>query len=311
MGRMGLSQLKTWRVNERTYQDAGHWPDPTVGLSTQHSALGGTDGREDSVVSRLWSLGPRQSSVVCVVSGQKRGGGSIGARGNQWRPSFCPFFFLVAIGLASRNKERAGGDRRGEADECCDGMRECFLWRRGTCRSWASMACRLPPSRSRASSEASVLLFFLVEGGPWCGNVCGFRRDSACHLAPASVSCRADSRRRVALHEWDRRHNLGRGATPTRTHIRPRPPARDNNPSRKLIEDDGRAVRGPTSLLLARGRPTKSTDRTKEQRRKKAAHFAFFSLQHAADDGRRTTDDTQQHPESHVLSSVPPAAHCN
>lgn len=29
---------------------------------------------------------------------------------------FLSFFFLVAIGLASRNKERAGGDRRGEAD---------------------------------------------------------------------------------------------------------------------------------------------------------------------------------------------------
>lgn len=133
------------------------------------------------------------------------------------------------------------------------------------------------------------LLFFCSfwwRGGPWCGNVCGFRRDSACHLAPASVSCRADSRRRVALHEWDGRCNLGRGATPARTHIRPRPPARDNNPSRKLIEDDGRAVRGPTSLLLARGRPTKSIDRTKEQRRKKAAHFAIFPLQHAADDGR-------------------------
>lgn len=172
----------------------------------EHSALSTRrDGREGGLC-RLSSLVSRPSSVVCRLCrlwAEKRWRINWGPR-KSMASLFLSFFFLVAIGLASRNKERAGGDRRGEADECCDGMRECFLWRRGTCRSWASMACRLPPSRSRASSEASVLLFFLVEGGPWCGNVCGFRRDSACHLAPASVSCRADSRRRVALHEWDR-----------------------------------------------------------------------------------------------------------
>lgn len=89
------------------------------------------------------------------------------------------------------------------------------------------------------------------------------------------------------------------GPTPTRTHIRPRPPARDNNPSRKLIEDDGRAVRGPTSLLLARGRPTKPIDRTKEQRRKNEGRsFCFFFLQHAADGGRRTTCSSTRNPTS-------------
>lgn len=131
-------------------------------LSTQHSE-GRTGGRTlSSLVSGLSALVSRQSSVSSL--GRKEVADQLAPR-KSMASLFLSFFFLVAIGLALRNKEREGGDRRGEADECCDGMRECFLWRRGTCRSWASLSCRLPPSRSRASSEASVLLFFLVEGG--------------------------------------------------------------------------------------------------------------------------------------------------
>lgn len=170
------------------------------------------------------------------------------------------------------------------------------------------MSCRLPPSRSRASSEASVLLFFWWRGGAWGGNVCGFRRDSACHLAPASVSCKADSHRRMALHEWDSRCNLGRGGPrpPAPTSARS-PPARDNNPSRKLIEDDGRGGRSvdqPTILLLARFPVAVPQNPSTEQKNKrKRAEFAFYL---APDAGRRTT--CTSHPESHLLSSVPPAA---
>jgi hypothetical protein len=158
---------------------------------------------------------------------------------------------------------------------------------------------------------ASVLLFF-------CSSVrCGFRRDSACHLAlrPCQLQSGFPQAPSVALHECNSRCNLGRGAhgrgsTPTRIHIRPRPPARDNNPSRKLIEDDGRSAAGcpssglrdqPFAALLARfpvavpqiHRPNKRT------RRKKFSFFLPATYdRHAALSNRRSTRNPTSCPPS-------------